>query len=1203
MKKALFCAVSFFVFGAAYGQHRFGVSTAISDQKILFDSTFRSSVDRSGGMKDIIVEFNEPPLFIAQRNRSFAARSVSSDLFERRFSEFSSDVMARQSSLSKTSQASAQIKNTYYRTFFGVRMSASADLIPMIQQLPYVKSVHPNKEVHADLERSVPMIGADRVWQVYGVQGENVRVGIIDSGIDYMHPALGGGFGTGFKVAGGFDFVNNDNDPMDDNGHGTHVAGIVGANSDALKGVAPKSVFYAYKVLNSGGRGMQSDIIAAVERSIDPNQDGNPSDKLDVVNMSLGSDSGTPDDPDAVAVNNAASLGIVFCISAGNNGYRTPTEGKEENYFYNGSASIGSPGTAELAITVGASDTLDHFARFSSKGPNRNTFGIKPEVLAPGVEINSTFLSGTTKRLNGTSMSSPHIAGVAALLKSLHPNWTAQQIKSAIVNTAKDLGESAYLQGNGRVRAFNAASVSTFLYPTVINFGMNDPSPASWMQAETVYVYNGNAASQSYTAAVSGNKTGIALSVSPSSFSIPAHDSIAAVMTVTVTNGVLPLEYDNILLFSGRVQFNGTVDTVSMPWAFSRTNKMVITTNEPDVYFLGYSSTRSIFSTDETTNWTTPTRVEIYAVEPGTYEFFTLFRRENGSSKIVIKESVPVSGNSFSLNVSSGEAVHPLVYRSVDHNGNLLSGYRADQRSLVVSMPNFGDWVTTLRSGSDTLYLSPVTNRYGFRPLEFQNDFVDTKTFHIAQYDKFLGINGGKTLSNNPSDFLSQQFVFNFPPKTSRAGIINQLFYYNSQSGEEFLYPVGYEIDTVYVDSNRIAIDGYIEKGTDPSIDVAAEFFASYTDLERLSIDYDTQIIMTMNDSLIPLTRKYATPSVPRSPSGGTMTFGDVPVHLFMLWYNNTTGSSTLHFRTLFRGPLRETRENDVNLGTYTLYDKNGNNLFTHPLNDFPRSPLELAPEPYTMVVSTENYWVRDQQGKGTYTSTFDLSKPAGVNPPSFTSLWMKNESGTAVTSFTQGEKGSLIFSVQTINLISSTLPLFESTKGWYRVYGTAEWKPMNITKIAEAAETDGLIVSADLSDALKNDSVAIDLKLFTAEQNNFTAEYILEPAFAVGSWQGTPTGSDEPGENIPKVFSLNQNFPNPFNPGTTINYQLPANSFVTLKVYDLIGREIATLVNEVRQAGYHSVPFNASSLSSGLYFYRIQAGNNMAVKKMLLVK
>ncbi|MDI6802647.1 MAG: T9SS type A sorting domain-containing protein [Bacteroidota bacterium] len=92
-------------------------------------------------------------------------------------------------------------------------------------------------------------------------------------------------------------------------------------------------------------------------------------------------------------------------------------------------------------------------------------------------------------------------------------------------------------------------------------------------------------------------------------------------------------------------------------------------------------------------------------------------------------------------------------------------------------------------------------------------------------------------------------------------------------------------------------------------------------------------------------------------------------------------------------------------------------------------------------------------------------------------------------------------------------------------------------------------------------------------------------------------------GEAIPAVFSLNQNYPNPFNPSTVIKYQLAADNYTTLKVYNIIGKEVATLVNGNQTAGYHQVTFDAAQLSNGIYFYKLQSGNNVEVKKLTLVK
>src|SRR6185369_9454675 len=135
-------------------------------------------------------------------------------------------------------------------------------------------------------------------------------------------------------------------------------------------GVAPEVRFLAYKVLGSSGAGKDSDVVAGIERATDPNDDGDPSDHADVINMSLGG-SGNANSPASIAAENAVSAGVVVAIAAGNSGG-----------YYN----MGSPGSAPSAITVGASDLNDTVAFFSSGGP-AVPLAIKPEVVAPGVSI------------------------------------------------------------------------------------------------------------------------------------------------------------------------------------------------------------------------------------------------------------------------------------------------------------------------------------------------------------------------------------------------------------------------------------------------------------------------------------------------------------------------------------------------------------------------------------------------------------------------------------------------------------------------------------------------------------------------------------------------------------------------------------------------------------------------------------------------
>jgi hypothetical protein len=214
-----------------------------------------------------------------------------------------------------------QLGRQYTYIFNGLAASIQMADMERIAAMRGVRGVHPDYQVCASLDDSVPLIGADQVWSLldpYGqpVTGQGMRVAVIDTGIDYTHPDLGGCFGPSCKVVGGYDFVNDDSDPMDDRGHGTHCAGIIAANG-MVKGVAPDASLCAYKVLDEEGYGWSSDVIAGVERATDPDGDPGTDDAVDVMSISLGG-SGNPDGPKALAVDAAVDQGVVVAVAVGN---------------------------------------------------------------------------------------------------------------------------------------------------------------------------------------------------------------------------------------------------------------------------------------------------------------------------------------------------------------------------------------------------------------------------------------------------------------------------------------------------------------------------------------------------------------------------------------------------------------------------------------------------------------------------------------------------------------------------------------------------------------------------------------------------------------------------------------------------------------------------------------------------------------------
>ncbi|MEE1813356.1 S8 family peptidase [Streptomyces sp. BE133] len=345
-------------------------------------------------------------------------------------------------------------------------------------------------KVKASLDKSVPQIGAPEAW-AKGVDGKGVKVAVLDTGVDLDNADVKG------RLTAAQSFVPGAT-VQDGHGHGTHVASTIvgsGANSGGTyKGVAPGADLLVGKVLSDAGGGEVSWIVNGMEWAA--------AQGADVVSMSLGGPASSPDDPMTQAVDRlSATTGTLFVIAAGNSGPEATT--------------IGSPGTADSALTVGAVDKADALAGFSSRGPRVGDSAIKPEITAPGVNIVAARAAGTSMgtpvdanytAASGTSMATPHVAGAAALLAQRHPDWTGRRIKAALTAHAKPgSAYSVYQQGNGRV------DVAAALDPALELSGTADFGLVEWQKktydkvTRTVTVTNSTDSATTVTPAIGGN--------------------------------------------------------------------------------------------------------------------------------------------------------------------------------------------------------------------------------------------------------------------------------------------------------------------------------------------------------------------------------------------------------------------------------------------------------------------------------------------------------------------------------------------------------------------------------------------------------------------------------------------------------------------------------------------------------------------------
>jgi subtilisin family serine protease len=365
--------------------------------------------------------------------------------------------------------------------------------------------------VQADMAESNAQIGTQSAWDA-GLTGKGVTVAVLDTGVDLSHPDLKD------RVSETKSFVDGE-DVADRNGHGTHVTSTVGGSGAASdgkeKGAAPDATLAVGKVLGDQGSGSESQIIAGMEwaaRDVHAR----------IVSMSLGStepSDGT--DPMAQAVNTlSAETGALFVVAAGNTG---------------APSSIGSPGAADAALTVGAVDSDDQAAYFTSAGPRYGDNALKPDLSAPGVDIlaaRSQLVAGSGyyTSMSGTSMATPHVAGVAALLAQEHPDWAGARLKDALMSTSRQLDASAYTSGAGRV------SVPDAVRADVTATGSADLGFDSWPYdadkpvTRTLTYSNSSDRDVRLRLSVQGAPDGVATLADPQ-LTVPAHGTATTTVT------------------------------------------------------------------------------------------------------------------------------------------------------------------------------------------------------------------------------------------------------------------------------------------------------------------------------------------------------------------------------------------------------------------------------------------------------------------------------------------------------------------------------------------------------------------------------------------------------------------------------------------------------------------------------------------------
>lgn len=431
----------------------------------------------------------------------------------------------------------------------------------------------------ASLDKSVPQIGAPTAWAA-GYDGTGIKIAVLDTGIDTAHPDLAS------QVIAEQDFSGSTG-TGDAFGHGTHVAstaaGTGAKGGGKYKGVAPGAKLLNGKVLADDGFGSDSGIIAGMEWAV--------AQGADVVNLSLGGTDLPGIDPMEEAVNRlSAESDSLFVIAAGNDGEF-------------GERTVGSPGSADSALTVGAVDKADGLADFSSRGPRVGDGGVKPDLTAPGVAITAAAAAGSLLEewypsdipgyltIEGTSMATPHVAGAAAILAQQHPDWTGERIKAVLTGSAKPGSYSSFQQGTGRTDLVRALEQSVVTEQQPLDFGVQqwphgDDAPA------TKQVTYRNLGTQPVTLDLSVDAFSVdgkpaaegMFAVSPQQVTVPAGGEASASVTVDTRAGTADGSFGGSVAAvsaDGRVQVRTAVGVEREVESYSLTLKHLDESGEP----------------------------------------------------------------------------------------------------------------------------------------------------------------------------------------------------------------------------------------------------------------------------------------------------------------------------------------------------------------------------------------------------------------------------------------------------------------------------------------------------------------------------------------------------------------------------------------------------------------------------------------------
>jgi len=1001
-------------------------------------------------------------------------------------------------------------------------------------------------------EPGLKVIKANLLWEL-GITGAGRTVMHIDTGVDGLHPALGprwwGNNGRQWDHAWFDPVAPFTQVPTDCGTHGTHTMGIMCGRNTAsgdTVGVAPDAFWMSAGVTDCPGASYPSMNIAAYQWAMDPDSNSSTMDMPDAISCSW-QDPTVPGVGQCTSIyvsvlNSVEAAGIAVVFSAGNSGSGASsiTPPKNINTDSVNTFCVGNVNGNAPPYLISSS---------SSRGPSIcggvGTLLIKPEVSAPGTSVRSTLPNNSYGTNSGTSMASPHVAGCIALLKQVAPNLTGKQIKAVLLSTCTDLGtpgeDNDY--GKGLVNVYQAF-LQLGAFP-LNAFNLQTPSTGTRVETlpnstATVNITWDTAATGAQYKWVFGSPT-----TSPRKITVPANTN-----SLTLTLG----ELDNLLAGIGVAQGDSLVgqwdvwsyriSPVDSLKAINGPRAITLKRKKPLLTAFNLSSPPNNTTLLTLINNSTPVNIN-WTKSGEAVKYKWLYASPNFSSQANVKLSIASGNNGY-------DSVLTLRNSQID---SALAGL-----GVAVGDSSVGQWRVYGYSASDSLASAQTYN------INLRRGIPPTVTTSVDSL--IVSVPFGQSATRNMTIGNTGQFSLNWTISESSSTSMN-----NQGSGHNFTP----EQITEMLNQPKGAADIFHgEEQTDAQGGPDAGGYRW--------IDSDEPGGPVFNWFEIAST---GTPIT--TWTSGTGDDGSVilPLPFTFKYYGNDYTSLKVVTNGWMGFDIASTSNAYLNAAIPVAAEPNS---ALYPFWD--DLDLRTAGNVYYQNDAANNRFVVEYKNVPHYT-TGEL----------YTFQVFLYSDGRIIYQY-------LDMTASLVNSCTIGTENVNGTTGLQVVYNAAYLHNNLAIKIEkglawlEQTPSTGTITPGGNQNVEVN---FISTGLATGVYNGVMNVNSNDPLRPVKTIPVKLTvgvvGIENNVTGIPTEFSLAQNYPNPFNPTTNISFAIPTESFVSIKIYDILGKEVSKIVNETKQAGYYNFNFDATSLSSGMYFYKIEAGNFVQTKRMLLMK